>query len=62
MEKINWLEWSKETFLKAEKEKKPVLVDIHGVWCHWCHVIDGEAYSDKQIIKFVNENFVALKV
>jgi len=37
MNKINWNGWNKETFEIAAKEKKPILLDIHGVWCHWCH-------------------------
>ena len=62
MQKISWLEWNKEAFEKAEKENKPVLLDIHGVWCHWCHVIDNTTYSDQEIIEYVNENFISIKV
>ena len=59
---INWQDWSQASFSQAEKEKKPVLLDIHGVWCHWCHVMDRETYSGPEIISFVSENFVAIKV
>jgi len=62
MNKIEWNEWNKETFQKAEKEKRPILLDIHGVWCHWCHVIEKTTYSDKEIIDYVNENFIPIKV
>ena len=24
----------------ARKLKRPVLIDIGAVWCHWCHVMD----------------------
>lgn len=61
MEKINWLEWSEEAFEKAKREDKPILLDIYGVWCHWCHVQD-ESYSDPIVIELVNEKFVPIKV
>jgi len=59
--KINWLEWNKESFEKAVKEKKPILLDIHGVWCHWCHVMDQTSYSDEEVIEIINKNFIPIK-
>ena len=59
---INWYPWSEEAFEKAKKEDKPVLVDVGAVWCHWCHVMDEETYSDPEVVKIINENFVAVKV
>lgn len=61
MEKIKWLEWSKEAFEKAKRENKPVLLDIHGVWCHWCHVQE-ESYEDPIVIETINEKFIPIKV
>jgi len=62
MQKINWNEWNKESFQKAAKEKKPILLDIHGVWCHWCHVMDQTSYSDPEVIEIVNKDFIPIKV
>src|SRR3989338_7065665 len=59
---INWLEWSEEAFEKAKRENKPVLLDIHGVWCHWCHVMQDTTYSDEIVIETVNEKFIPIKV
>ena len=28
------------------QQDRPVLLDIGAVWCHWCHVMDGESYED----------------
>lgn len=33
-EKIHWLEWGPQAFEKARLEKKPILMDIFGTWCH----------------------------
>ena len=62
MEKIKWNEWDKETFEKAAEEKKPIILDIHGVWCHWCHVMDQTSYSDQEVIDIVNKDFIPIKV
>ena len=62
MPEINWQEWNKQAFEKAAREKKPLLLDIHGVWCHWCHVMDSNTYSDPEVGEIISNNFVAVKV
>ena len=59
---VNWHEWGAEAFERAEREDKPVLLDIGAVWCHWCHVMDRESYEDPELAKIVNEHYVAIKV
>ena len=59
---IDWHEWGEEAFARAEKEDKPMLLDIGAVWCHWCHVIDRESYENPVIAKIINEHFVPVKV
>jgi uncharacterized protein YyaL (SSP411 family) len=59
---IEWNEWGAEAFAKAEREDKPVLLDIGAVWCHWCHVMDRESYEDPATAAVINEHFVAVKV
>ena len=59
---IQWHEWGPEAFATAQRENKPMLLDIGAVWCHWCHVMDRESYDDPQIAAIVNEHFVAMKV
>lgn len=60
--KVNWLEWCNESFEKAKREDKPVLLDLTAVWCHWCHVMDSTSYSDEDCANIINENFVPIKV
>jgi uncharacterized protein YyaL (SSP411 family) len=59
---IEWNEWGTEAFAKAQRENKPVLLDIGAVWCHWCHVMDRESYEDPKTAAILNEKFVAVKV
>src|SRR5450755_1387028 len=59
---IQWHEWGEEAFAAAQRDNKPMLLDIGAVWCHWCHVMDRESYDDPEIAAIVNEHFVAMKV
>jgi uncharacterized protein YyaL (SSP411 family) len=59
---IRWHEWGEEAFAAAQRENKPMLLDIGAVWCHWCHVMDRESYDDPEVARIVNENFIAVKV
>ncbi len=59
---IQWHEWGEEAFASAQRENKPMLLDIGAVWCHWCHVMDRESYDDAEVAAIVNEHFIAMKV
>jgi uncharacterized protein YyaL (SSP411 family) len=59
---IHWYPWGNEAFAAAEAGDKPVLLDIGAVWCHWCHVMDGESYEDPDLAAFLNQHFVCVKV
>ncbi len=59
---VDWHEWSEEAFAKAQREGKPVLLDIGAVWCHWCHVMDRESYENAETAALINELFIPVKV
>jgi len=59
---IQWHQWGEEAFAAAQRENKPILLDIGAVWCHWCHVMDRESYDSPEIAQIVNEHFIAVKV
>ncbi len=59
---VRWHEWGEKAFAAAQRENKPILLDIGAVWCHWCHVMDRESYDSPEVAKIVNDNFIAVKV
>ncbi|MFI5175138.1 MAG: thioredoxin domain-containing protein [Terriglobia bacterium] len=59
---VHWREWNDAAFERAQSDNKPILLDIGAVWCHWCHVMDGESYENEEIASLINENFIAVKV
>ena len=59
---VQWHPWGEVAFARAQAENKPILLDIGAVWCHWCHVMDGESYEDPEIAALINQHFIAVKV
>jgi uncharacterized protein YyaL (SSP411 family) len=59
---VRWREWDDAAFAAAQRENKPILLDIGAVWCHWCHVMDRESYDSPEIAEIINAHFVPIKV
>lgn len=61
---IQWHEYTKETFTQAATENKPIFLLLTApTWCYWCQVYESEDYLfNPQIVKYINENFVAIYV
>ncbi|HUI31827.1 MAG TPA: thioredoxin domain-containing protein [Candidatus Acidoferrales bacterium] len=59
---VHWQVYSDEIFKLAEQLDRPILLDIGAVWCHWCHVMDRESYSDPVVAEIINKHFVPVKV
>ena len=59
---IDWQPWGSGAFNLAQAENKPVLLSVSAVWCYWCHVMDETTYSDPDVVKFLNDHFVAVRV
>ena len=59
---VNWHPWNEQTLAKAKKENKPIFLSIGYSSCHWCHVMERESFTDAEIAKFLNDNFICIKV
>jgi uncharacterized protein len=59
---INWWYWSDEALEQAKQEDKPIFLSIGYSSCHWCTVMEGEAFSDLSIAEYLNANFITIKV
>ncbi len=59
---VDWQPWGPEALAEAASRDVPLLVSIGYSACHWCHVMEHESFSDPEIAKLMNENFVCIKV
>ena len=58
---IEWHEWSDTAFKRAEAEDKLVLLDIGAAWCQFCKKMEQVTYQDPEVVKIINEHYIAVK-
>lgn len=59
---IDWWPWCDEALETAKREDKPIFLSIGYSSCHWCTVMEGEAFSDPTIAQYMNANFIPIKL
>ena len=58
---LNWQPWSAKVFADGKHQNRFVLLDLEAVWCHWCHVMDANTYSDPGVIKLLQSRYIVVK-
>ncbi len=59
---IDWWPWCDEALETARRQDKPIFLSVGYSSCHWCTVMEGEAFSDDAIATYINANFLPIKV
>jgi uncharacterized protein YyaL (SSP411 family) len=59
---VDWYPWSEEAFHKARDLDRPIHLDLGAEWCPYCAQMDRESYSQPELDRFINDQFVAVKV
>ena len=60
-EKIEWLDFE-SAIDKNDEDKKFIFIDIYTGWCGWCKKMDQTTFEDKEVVKYINEHFYAVKM
>lgn len=58
---INWVSFEEAVKLNSKKPKK-IVIDVYTDWCGWCKKMDKSTFSDPDVVKYVNENYYAVKL
>ena len=59
-QEVKWL--SMEEALKAqEKKPKKIFMDVYTSWCGPCKLMEKNTLGNKDVVKFINDNFYAVK-
>ncbi len=57
---IKW--YTLEEAIQAnQKSEKKFFIDFYTDWCGWCKVMDQKTFTNPEVIKYMNENFYAVK-
>jgi uncharacterized protein YyaL (SSP411 family) len=59
---MEWLPWTAETFARAARERKPILLSISAAWCRACHEMDRTTYADPAVQAFAAARYLAVRV
>jgi uncharacterized protein len=59
---VDWRPWGDEAFEEARRTGRPVFLSVGYSTCHWCHVMEEESFEDLEVARFLNENYVAIKM
>ncbi len=59
---VTWNDWSPETFARAKREGRLILVTVSASWCHWCHVMRRTTYADPRVVQRVELAYVPILV
>lgn len=43
---------------KAQKEKKPVFLEMHAAWCAPCKMMEEDVFTQKPVFNYLNANFL----
>jgi uncharacterized protein YyaL (SSP411 family) len=57
-----WLRDDRAAFARASAEKRFVLLYLEATWCHWCHVMERETYTDEAVRTAIDAHYVPLRI
>ena len=58
---IEWQSYTSGLALAASNGKK-IYINFHAEWCKYCTKMANTTFKSKEVIAFLNENFVAVQV
>jgi uncharacterized protein YyaL (SSP411 family)/cytochrome c biogenesis protein CcdA len=59
---VDWYPWGDRALARARELGRPIFLSIGYSACHWCHVMEREAFSDDRVAEILNRSFVPIKV
>jgi hypothetical protein len=58
---VHWMSFEEAVKLNDANPKR-IFIDTYTGWCGWCKKMDASTFKDTAVIKYMNENFYAVKL
>ena len=59
-QEIKWMTMQEALDAQAKKPKK-IFMDVYTNWCGPCKMLDRNTFHNKDVVKYINQNFYAVK-
>lgn len=59
--KIQWMS-IEEAYQKTQTQPRKTIIDVYTGWCGWCKVMDKNTFTNPEVVKYINENYYAVKL
>ena len=59
---VDWYPWNDEALARAKKENKLIFLSVGYSTCYWCHVMERKVFSNPEIAKMMNKDFINIKI
>ncbi|OMP31833.1 thioredoxin fold domain-containing protein [Mangrovimonas sp. DI 80] len=59
-QEINWISLDEALQLQKKNPKK-IMMDVYTNWCGPCKMLDKNTFHNSDVVKYVNENYYAVK-
>jgi len=59
--KIKWYSFD-EGLKKSIELKKKIIMDVYTDWCVWCKKMDNATYSNLNVVSYLRDNYIAIKL
>lgn len=60
-ETINWRSYD-EGMALGKSEQKKVYINFYADWCGYCRKMEKETFTDENVITFLNEKYISIRV
>ena len=60
-DKIKWVSLEEADRLRRTEPRK-IMIDVYTDWCGWCKRMDRTTFVDSNLVKYVNQNYYAVKL
>lgn len=57
---IRWMSWD-EAIAANKVAPKHMIIDVYTDWCGWCKRMDATTFKDPRVVKYITDNFYAVK-
>ncbi|MFM9007963.1 MAG: thioredoxin family protein [Bacteroidota bacterium] len=51
-----------EAVIASKAEKKPIFLHAYVAWCHYCKEMTDSVYTDPEVGRYYNENFICIRI